>query len=99
MKRQLQQRSLSWKPKASGDRYCAPACGRGCTRAEYDTAVSNATALVKQMRGTSWCPVVFENMGWHWRAISGPVQVYPSHDGRFWVMIGGRPKDNAGGLA
>jgi len=99
MKHKRKQRPLSWTPKANGDRYCAPACGRGCTKTEYDNAVVNADALVKRLKGTGWRPVIFENMGWHWRAISGPVQVYPSDGGKFWAMIGGRPKDNVGGLA
>jgi hypothetical protein len=99
MKRNTESRPPSWKPKANGHKYCAPACGRGCTRAEYDKAITNAAALVKRLKGKGWRPVVFENMGWHWRAISGPVQVYPSGDGKFWAMIGSKPKDNAGGLA
>lgn len=45
-----------------------------------------AAELVKRMKGSGWRPVVFENMGWHWRAVSGPVQVYPSRDGKFWAM-------------
>jgi hypothetical protein len=65
------------------------------TKAE---ATKLAVALVKQMKGSDWRPRVFENMGWHWRAISGPVQVYPSEGGRFWSMIGGGPKDSVGGL-
>lgn len=66
------------------------------TKAE---AVTKAAALVRQMKGSGWRPVVFENIGWHWRAVSGPVQVYPSDDGRFWAMIGGEPKGSPGGLA
>lgn len=58
-----------------------------------------AAALVKQMKGSGWRPIVFENMGWHWRAVSGPVQVYPSDDRRFWAMIGGEAKGSPGGLA
>lgn len=66
------------------------------TKAE---AMENAVALVSRMKGSGWRPVVFENMGWYWRAVSGPVQVYPSDDGKFWAMIGSKPKDNVGGLA
>jgi hypothetical protein len=98
--KQTKQRTPSWRPKANGTRYCAPACGRGCTRAEYDAAVANAAALVKRLRGTGWKPLVFENMGWHWRAVSGPVQVYPTDGGtKFWCMIGDRVKGSPGGLA
>lgn len=93
--------TLSWKAKLNGKTYCAPACGGGCTKVAYDKAVRDADALVARMRGTGWRPFVFENLGWHYRAISGPVQVYPSSngDGRFWVMIGGNPKNNPGGLS
>lgn len=63
----------------------------GC--ASREIALCYANALVKKLRGTGWKPVVFENVGWHWRAISGPVQVYPAHsnDLRFWCMIGSHP--------
>jgi hypothetical protein len=90
---------MNWKPKLNGKVYCALACGDGCTKAAYDKAVKDADALVARLKGSGWRPVVFENTGWHHRAISGPVQVYPSGDGRFWAMIGSRPKGNAGGLA
>lgn len=66
------------------------------TKAE---AITNAVALVKQMKGSGWRPVVFENIGWYWRAVSGPVQVYPSDNGKFWSMIGGEAKGSPGGLA
>lgn len=64
-----------------------------------DDAERNARNLVAMMKGDSWKPVVFENMGWHWRAVSGPVQVYPSsaNDGTFWCMIGDDPKASPGG--
>lgn len=64
-----------------------------------DDAERNARNLIARLKGKGWKPVVFENMGWHWRAVSGPVQVYPSvADGdRFWCMIGSHPEDNAGG--
>jgi hypothetical protein len=32
----------SWKPRLSGNKYCAPACGGGCTKAAYDKAVASA---------------------------------------------------------
>lgn len=92
---------LSWKPKLNGNIYCAPACGGGCKKAAYDKAVADADALVAKMRGAGWRPVVFENSGWHYHAVSGPVQVYPSKNGKeqFWAMIGDNPKGSAGGLA
>ena len=92
---------LSWKPKLNGKTYCAPACGGGCTKAAHDKAVADADALVAKMKGTGWRPVVHENLGWYYKIVSGPVQVYPSRNGKeqFWAMIGGKPSDNAGGLS
>lgn len=99
VEREIKMSNLSWKPRLNGKTYCAPACGGGCTKAAYDNAVASANALVKRMKGAGWRTVVFENFGWHWRVISGPVQVYPSGDGRFWAMISSEPKGSAGGLA
>lgn len=65
-----------------------------------DDAMRNARNLVARMKGEGWEPIVFENMGWHWRAVSGPVRVYPSDTGdTFWCMIGSEPKRCAGGAA
>lgn len=63
-----------------------------------EDAERNAQALVAKLKGKGWKPVVFENAGWHWRAVSGPVTVYPSTAGdKFWCMIGSEPKRCAGG--
>lgn len=87
-----------WKPRLRGAIYCSPACGGRCTRQAYLQAVRNAATLVVTLKGDGWEPVVIENQGWHYRAISGPIQVYPSPaTGKFWCMIGSEPKDNAGG--
>lgn len=65
-----------------------------------EDAERNAQNLVARLRGKGWKPVVFENMGWHWRAVSGPVQVYPSSVGdTFWCMVGSEPKRCVGGAA
>lgn len=63
---------LSWKPERSGDIYCAPACGRGCTYAEYKRANKRAAALVKKLStgDLEWEPRVWENLGWHFSARS-----------------------------
>lgn len=70
---------LSTAPVARGDRYCSPACGRGCTKAEYDAAVAGGAALARQL-GVGWRPQVWEHLGWHHRAISpdGRLKVHPS---------------------
>jgi hypothetical protein len=66
----------SWIPVPRGKTYCSPACGRGCARREYDRAVRDADHLVRRLRGSGWRAVVWENLGWHYRAVSGTVQVY-----------------------
>lgn len=63
-----------------------------------DDAEREARNLIALLKGTGWKPRVWDNMGWHYKAVSGPIQVYPSIlDGKFWCMIGSRPKDTAGG--
>lgn len=89
--------ALSWKPRLRGNIYCAPACGGNCTRSDYEKAVRAADALIRKLRGNGWKPLVWENLGWHYKVVSGPIQVYPSHDRKSYsAMIGGSPKDNAG---
>lgn len=61
-----------------GSIYCAPFCGRGCTYAEYQFAVSMADLLAMSL-GHGWKPRVHENMGWFWSAVSqsGLITVCP----------------------
>jgi hypothetical protein len=70
---------LSWKPLARGNRYCAPACGRGCTRAEFQLAHRRGVQLADSL-GDGWSHLVWENLGWHYKAVSpcGRIAVYPS---------------------
>lgn len=64
-----------------------------------DDAERNARNLVGQLKGKGWKSQVWENMGWHYKAVSGPVQVYPWTNGgdRFWCMVGSDAKGSAGG--
>jgi hypothetical protein len=73
---------LSWKARRRGRIFCAPACGRGCTAHEHRGAVHNAAALAKSL-GPGWTPHVWENLGWHYAAISscGRIRVLPNHRG------------------
>lgn len=66
------------KPVRRGETYCAPFCGRGCLWASYKEAVSRADQLA-HLLGKGWRPVVHENLGWHWRAVSpcGQIKVVP----------------------
>lgn len=95
-------RSPSWTPVRRGPIYCAPACGRGCTWAEYQAAVKGAEKLKKMMKGTGWEVRIHENLGWFYKVVSGPVMVMPSHPskpGKFWCMIGSEPENPVGGNA
>lgn len=58
-------KSLSWKAVRNGPTYCAPACGRGCTHAEFVAANKAADDVVRQL-GAGWKKRVWENLGWHW---------------------------------
>jgi hypothetical protein len=72
---------LSWEPRRFGNHYCSPACGAGCTTAAFDEATKAADALAVSL-GDGWKPRVWENLGWHYSAVStcGRWKVYPS----FW---------------
>lgn len=88
-------RKLSWKPRRRGEKYCAPACGRGCLKSEHDEALANAKRLAKLL-GPGWKPTVWENLGWYYCAKFGGTKV---HGGRgfkgFTAYIGDR--DSPGG--
>lgn len=73
---------LSWKPVWKGKTFCAPGCGRGCTRAEYKYAADCARSLALSM-GKGWKPKVWENLGWHWSAEKGGLKLHP-------IYVGGR---------
>jgi hypothetical protein len=61
--------ALSWEPRRDAHGlYCAPACGRGCTLAEYKDALKRAETLAKRL-GPGWTPRVHENLGWHSKVI------------------------------
>ena len=69
-----------WKPIRDGEIYCAPACGRGCTHAEYAKAISESDGYAQHL-GAGWKTRVFENLGWHWELISpsGRLTVSPHY--------------------
>lgn len=84
----------SWTPRRRGKRYCSPACGFGCTYAQYQKAKKRAAALAAQLnqKGAGWKPRVWENHGgWFYSAVLGDfdVQVYPPHLGgkEFWCSV------------
>jgi hypothetical protein len=74
---------LSWKPVRKGKYYCAPACGRACTHAEYLKARHAARDLCKLL-GPAWRPRVWENLGWHYQVGLLNMTVAPSGSG-YWA--------------
>ena len=62
---------------------CAKWCGGGCTQAQYDAAIVAAKVLSTSL-GYGWKPRVWENLGWHYCAVSrnGFVKVHPFFDWR-----------------
>ncbi len=69
-----------WTPVLKGDVFCSPACGGNCKKAEYDQAVKAANELAAIL-GAGWEPDVWENLGWHYRAIKQDSEVGPEHGG------------------
>lgn len=66
-----------WEPvEGPRGRYCSPACGAGCKKAAHTKAVRAAAGLAQEL-GPGWKPVVFENLGWHYRAEKGVMHVVP----------------------
>lgn len=84
-------------PVRKGAVYCAPFCGRGCTHAEYRRAVRRARILAKRL-GEGWQPEVWENLGWHYKAVSplGGIKVHPIAGSSSYVAFYGEP-GRAGG--
>lgn len=72
---------LSWIPVRKGIKYCAPACGRGCTITEYDKAGIDAKATLDKLRWNGFEIVVHENLGWHWSLSNGLITLHPSYIG------------------
>lgn len=54
--------------------YCAPWCGANCTWAAFQIATTNAKKLAKSL-GKEWKPVVWENLGWHYKVTNGILEV------------------------
>lgn len=86
---------LSWIPVRRGTIYCAPACGGDCTYAEFLTATKKANALctlLSRQTGHPWEPCVWENLGWHYKAVftRGPLSVYGDIDTGYTANLDGR---------
>ena len=81
---------LSWDAVEQGHQFCAPACGRGCTRTEHDIAEASAELLAR-MLGPDWTAKVWENLGWHYsvRSPCGSLTVHPGLGSSFIAFLGG----------
>jgi hypothetical protein len=82
----------AWVARRRGRIYCAPACGRGCTFAEYKEALKRSRAVASRL-GPGWKPVVHENMGWHYYVSSpgGFISVFENahineRKSTYWVL-------------
>lgn len=56
-------------PVKRGPYYCSPWCGAKCTIVAFDAAGIKAKALADRL-GPEWKPRVWENMGWHYAAVT-----------------------------
>jgi hypothetical protein len=76
-------------PRRRGDIYCSPWCGGNCKYADYVKAKEFAAKLCKEL-GRGWKPHVWENLGWHYEAVSpsGRIKVSPSFGSGYHVGIG-----------
>lgn len=86
-RREARAAARSWTPVRQGRRYCSPACGGGCTHAEYVRATHAAEAMVRRL-GTAWRPRVWENLGWHWQ-----VHLEMVRGGRVELRAGPGPRE------
>ena len=88
---------FSERPRRQGAKYCSPACGRGCTWAEFEDANQSASRLANALGG-DWEPKVWENLGWHYAAIHPHLSVSETTagDGDYTVYVT-RAVDGVGG--
>ena len=90
---------LSWTPKLWQGKFCSPACGRGCTLAEHNAAFQAGKKLAAEC-GPSFTVRIWENLGWHYAAISadGRLKVRaPDRDGDTYTVFAGEPDGHISG--
>ena len=77
-------RKLDWTPIRSGNTYCSPRCGMGCTYDAYIKATNSAMALAKRCEkeiGGVWEKRVHENLGWHWSVVQKKTNIEIQYGG------------------
>lgn len=89
-----------WTPRhLPGGVYCSPACGNGCTIAEFNNAERDAASLCARM-GDGWEPVIWENLGWHYMAAKGLFKITPPTGSRdayiAWFQGSGSARHDTG---
>lgn len=83
-----------WTPIHNGDKYCSPGCGAGCTKAEYDEALSSALKIATEL-GEGWQPRVWENGKWYYCAVKeivshdDEIKVYPNRESGYKCHFNG----------
>ena len=91
-------RELSWDPVRNGEIYCSPACGGGCSIDSYLQAVEDAKRLCKELGEGQWVSRVWENLNWHYSAMSmnGQVEVHETRytGGVHYTAYAGGKADN-----
>lgn len=76
-------------PVLDGEYYCSPWCGYRCTVEMHKKAQRRAFELCQTL-GKGWTPRVWENLGWHFEAISpcGRLKVsYAGHAGSSYIAF------------
>jgi hypothetical protein len=70
-----------WQPVLKRGLYCSPACGRGCTKKEYDRLRQFGRRIAAGL-GSGWMIRMHENLGWFMEVISpcGRIRVGPDYD-------------------
>jgi hypothetical protein len=76
----------AWTPKLNGEIFCAPACGFGCKKLDFDRVTERATALAKKL-GDGWRPRVWENGGWHFEVTKGAATVCLAAGGEYRASV------------
>jgi len=78
-----------WIPVLKGKQYCSPACGFGCTKKDYDSAINKSNDLCKEL-GKNWTSEVWENGKWNYAVILQLnddiyIKIYEKSGGTFWL--------------
>ena len=51
--------------------------------------------LLELIDEDGWEMVIWENIGWHYKAVNGYLSVYPSVDGKYFASLGTEPRSSS----